>query len=65
MSYLKSNNTLASLHLLIIKTPFLLICIFHSNVNLCIKTFSFCLEKDKIIYDCMLDKLQHKLIHKK
>lgn len=45
MPNLKSNNTLASLHLLIIKMPFLLIGIFHSNVNLRIETFSFCLQK--------------------
>ncbi len=50
---LKSDDTLASLHLLFIKLFMLLVCIFHTNVKVCFHAFGLCLLKnEEIILDC-------------
>lgn len=42
--YLQSDDTLASLDLLIIKVSSLFVCIFHSDINLCVDAFRLCLS---------------------
>lgn len=42
--YLQSDDTLASLDLLIIKVSSLFVCIFHSDIDLCVNAFSLSLS---------------------
>lgn len=40
LAHLQADDALPRLHLLLIKRPLLLVCIFHSDVDLCLAAFS-------------------------
>lgn len=40
LAHLQANDALPRLHLLLIKRPLLLVCIFHSDVDSCLAAFS-------------------------
>lgn len=44
-SYLQSNDTLASLDLLLIKLSSCFVCVFHTDVDLCVHPFGLCLRQ--------------------